>query len=362
MLLQPGDPVPHFRAATASNPAYNFGTVAGRYVLIVVLPAEGAGAAHAAARTAIAAHRGLFDDDRACLFGVLRDRALIAAAQDEIPGVRWVLDADGAVSSSLGALSADGREAPGWLLLDPTLRVLVTAPLDAGSEVISLLSRLPPADGHAGVALHAPVLIVPRVFEPGFCKTLIETYEARGGEPSGFMRDVEGRTVLMTDENHKRRSDVTLEDERLKAAVRARMVRRLNPEITKAFQFKPSRIERYLVACYDAAEQGLFRPHRDNTTLGTAHRKFAVTINLNTGDYDGGDLRFPEFGSRTYRAPLGGAMVFSCSLLHEATRVTRGLRFAFLPFLYDEDGARIREANVGHLDLEGARYSAGAKA
>jgi hypothetical protein len=35
-----------------------------------------------------------------------------------------------------------------------------------------------------------------------------------------------------------------------------------------------------------------------------------VTINLN-GDYDGGDLRFPEFGDRTYRAPPAGAVVFA---------------------------------------------------
>ena len=40
-------------------------------------------------------------------------------------------------------------------------------------------------------------------------------------------------------------------------------------------------------------------------------------------------------------------MVFSCSMLHEATPVTRGRRYAFLPFLYDEAGAAIRDANRG---------------
>ena len=107
-------------------------------------------------------------------------------------------------------------------------------------------------------------------------------------------------------------------------------------------------MERYLIGCY-AAGAGHFRPHRDNTTKGTAHRQFAVTINLNAGDYDGGDLRFPEFGTRTYCAPTGGAIVFSCSLLHEATPVTRGKRYAFLPFLYDEDAAILREQNNPHL-------------
>uniref|UniRef100_A0ACD5GVB8 Uncharacterized protein n=1 Tax=Desertifilum tharense IPPAS B-1220 TaxID=1781255 RepID=A0ACD5GVB8_9CYAN len=36
-------------------------------------------------------------------------------------------------------------------------------------------------------------------------------------------------------------------------------------------------------------------------------------------------------------------MVFSCSLLHEATDVTAGLRFALLTFFYGEREAQIRD-------------------
>ena len=96
------------------------------------------------------------------------------------------------------------------------------------------------------------------------------------------------------------------------------------------------RVVCYLIGCYDAEEEGHFRPHRDNTTKGTAHRRFAVSLYLNSGEYEGGWLRFPEFGAALYSAPLGGAVVFACSLLHEALPVTRGRRFMFLPFLYDE--------------------------
>jgi predicted 2-oxoglutarate/Fe(II)-dependent dioxygenase YbiX len=111
------------------------------------------------------------------------------------------------------------------------------------------------------------------------------------------------------------------------------------------------------VARYDANEGGFFRPHRDNTTSATLHRKFAVTINLNAENYEGGDLRFPEFGMRTYSAPTGGAVVFSCSLLHEATPVTCGERYAFLPFLYDDEGAKVRAANNHLLDESIVPYS-----
>ena len=67
---------------------------------------------------------------------------------------------------------------------------------------------------------------------------------------------------------------------------------------------------------------------------------------------------FPNMAARTYRAPTGGAVVFSCSMLHEATPVTKGKRYAFLPFLYDEDGAKLREQNARFLEGELANYRA----
>ncbi|MDO9525444.1 MAG: 2OG-Fe(II) oxygenase [Gemmobacter sp.] len=109
-------------------------------------------------------------------------------------------------------------------------------------------------------------------------------------------------------------------------------------------------MERYLVGCYDATEGGHFRPHRDNTTLGTAHRRWAVSINLND-DFDGGEVSFPEYSSRGYKAPRGGAVIFSCSALHAVSRVTRGKRYAFLPFLYDDAAAAIREANAAKVPI-----------
>ena len=107
-------------------------------------------------------------------------------------------------------------------------------------------------------------------------------------------------------------------------------------------------MERNLVACYAAEDEAHFRPHRDNTTKGTAHRRFAVSINLNS-DFDGGEICFPEYGPRTFKPAAGCAVIFSCSLLHAVTQVTRGKRYAFLPFLYDDAAAKIREANAGFL-------------
>jgi predicted 2-oxoglutarate/Fe(II)-dependent dioxygenase YbiX len=121
------------------------------------------------------------------------------------------------------------------------------------------------------------------------------------------------------------------------------------PEIEKAYQFRASRMERFIIGCYTAEDGGHFRRHRDNTTKGTAHRRFAVSVNLND-DFDGGEVSFPEYGSRRFKPPPGGAIVFSCSLLHAVSKVTSGRRYAFLPFLYDEAAAKVRADNNRFLD------------
>jgi predicted 2-oxoglutarate/Fe(II)-dependent dioxygenase YbiX len=167
-----------------------------------------------------------------------------------------------------------------------------------------------------------------------------------------MMHDQGGRTVVVQDKLQKKRRDHELSDPALLKDLRQRLEWRLLPEIFKAMHFRATRIERYIVACYDE-NGGFFRAHRDNLNRGTAHRQFAVTINLNAEDYEGGDLVFPEFGALTYRPATGDAVVFSCSLLHEALPVTRGRRYAFLPFLYDEAAARIRQANQQYVGSAG---------
>jgi predicted 2-oxoglutarate/Fe(II)-dependent dioxygenase YbiX/peroxiredoxin len=360
--LQPGEPAPWFHApALGGNPRYTFDTAAGRPILML-FHGSAAWGQSAAALDVVQRHRDLFDDVRACFFGVSIDPADAAEGRiaQQLPGVRWFLDHDGAVARRYGALQGEGAEQryrPHWLLLDPMLRVVSAFAIDRGEAAIGALEALiatgwqPPA---------APVLVVPRVLAPETCRRLIDLYRTHGGTESGFMRDENGITVEKIDHHHKRRSDCHIEDETLLAHLRGRLHHALRPAIARAFQFEATRVERWLVACYDGDNGGgHFRPHRDNTTHGTAHRKFAVTINLNAEDYEGGDLRFPEFGSRTYRAPTGGAVVFSCSLLHEATPVTRGQRYAFLPFLYDDAGARIRERNLAHVAPELQAYRSG---
>jgi predicted 2-oxoglutarate/Fe(II)-dependent dioxygenase YbiX/peroxiredoxin len=364
ITLRPGDPAPWFVAPCSANPRYVFSSVGGRYVVLCFLGSASRPEAQQALAL-IAEHRALFDDHRACLFGVSVDPADREEGRlvQSLPGIRHFWDTDAAISRAYGMVEeAEGAAPlyhPRWIVLDPMLRVIASLPLAEGEQALAFLAALPPPGLHGGAEATAPVLVLPRVFEPEFCRHLIGLYEAGGGEPSGFMREVDGRTVAVFDPGHKVRADFTIEDEAVRAAARGRMVRRLVPEIQKAFQFRATRMERYIVACYDAADGGHFAAHRDNTTKGTAHRRFAVTINLNAEEFEGGELRFPEFGPRAWRAPTGGAVVFSCSLLHQAMPVTRGRRYAFLPFLYDDEAARIREQNIGFVGDGSHAYRSG---
>lgn len=358
--LLPGDPAPWFHQRTITNPNYAFDTAAGRYIVLCFFGS----AADAHAGQALDAARALehvFDDVTASFFGVSLDPADESTGRvaDRYPGYRYFWDFDAKVSRLYGVVPQDVVVGEGpipvrrlWVVLDPTLRVLEVIPFaDDRSDIAALRDRLaglPPLHRFAGMEMQAPVLLLPNVFDAEFCRRLVSLYDAQGGERSGFMRDIGGKTTGVHDHRHKSRKDCIIQDPALIQETQARIRRSVIPEIHKVHQFMVTRMERYIVACYDAEDGGHFRAHRDNTTKGTAHRRFAVSVFLND-DFDGGEVSFPEYGRKGFRAPVGGAVVFSCSLLHAVSRVTRGRRYVFLPFLYDDAAARIREQNNPHL-------------
>lgn len=318
----------------------------GRFVLFCVIGDHDSDAAKAA--LAAAAQTAFDESVRVCAIANADPNA--GADAYAALSARLVFT-DAGATQALGLHDAQRAPEGRWVLLDPSLRVLALWRLADAAAALTTLARTPAPSDHAGTALNAPVLIAPRVFEPEFCRLLIEYYNRSGGEASGVTQEnAAGKTFVGLQDDFKRRADCIIEDAKLREAVMQRIYWRLTPEIEKAFMWRPTRMERYLVACYDSDGGGFFKPHRDNSTKGTAHRRFAVTINLNAGEYEGGDLRFPEFGAKTYRAPTGGAVVFSCALLHEATPVTAGQRYAFLPFLYDEAAAEQRAENDKYLD------------
>lgn len=357
-----GDPVPWFVAPTPERQDFHFNIAGGRYVVLTFLGSAKDARLRAMAAEMIACERA-YNDVRASLFIVTCDPADVKDGRlaERKPGARLFLDYRRQLSMLYGACDKTGVYRPFSLVLDRTLRVLsvlqLCEPERHAAEVLAVIDAQPATDDRSTAGPGAPVLAVPNVFEKEFCRELIALYEKDGGEDSGFMRTdpVSGKTVSAVDHGFKRRSDCPIRDPALQETINAKIARRLVPEVRKVFQFAATRIERHLVACYDAQTGGYFRAHRDDTTKGTAHRRFAVTINLNAEEYEGGDLRFPEYDMRLYRATTGGAIVFSCTVLHEVWPITRGRRFCFLPFLYDEAAAAQRQENIGALADEAHR-------
>ena len=344
--LEPGDLAPWFRTRTSSNPDYQFNSTAGRYIVLCFFQS----AADPLSRDVIAAMRAQeksFNDERACWFGVSEDPEdeQQTRVADRYPGFRYFWDPERIISGLFGV-----NERTSYVL-DIALRVVAAIPFGPDAQahtdqVVAVLAAQPAVNEIT--PLGAPILVAPGIFDTTLCRTLTRYYEAHASYDSGFMRERDGKTVPMLSHDFKRRRDCQIQDADLRNACAAGIDGRLRPQIERAFQFRATRIERQIVACYDSAERGFFRAHRDNTTKGTAHRRFAVSLFLND-DFEGGTLRFPEYGRHLYKAPLGGAVVFSCSMLHEATAVTRGRRYMYLPFLYDDQGAELRKRNSVHL-------------
>jgi predicted 2-oxoglutarate/Fe(II)-dependent dioxygenase YbiX/peroxiredoxin len=259
--------------------------------------------------------------------------AMTLVVEDE----RWL------ISRMHGAV---GRDAEGRtvctqfsVVLDRRQRVWASVGVDEaapeahGKAVEAALGRLPAEENFP-----APVVLVPRVFEPEFCAELVRLFDRDGGQPGLVAVERDGRTVLEHVPGNKARRDLMIEDPSLWGEIATRIGARLAPEVERCFGFWATRMERCQIGCYEVG-RGHFRPHIDNNQMGTAHRRFAVSLALNE-DYDGGELRFAQFGAQGYRPPLGGAAVFSCSLVHEVTPVTRGRRYMFIPFLFDEEASR----------------------
>jgi predicted 2-oxoglutarate/Fe(II)-dependent dioxygenase YbiX/peroxiredoxin len=354
-----GDLAPWFRQrctrpGDARPSPYSFDMAAGRHV---VLCFHGSAAAPEGMRALalMQAQRAVFEAAGAACFAVSLD------AQDEVsgravaaaPSLRHIWDQDLSVSRAYGVAPKVGAEQlrPGWFVLDPRLRVIGTFPLtqEGADAVLRLVARLPEAAVLRNAA-QVPVLMVPGVFEAEFCARLIALFDAHGGQSSGvFTQTAAGEGAAVADGLVKRRRDLKLSEPAVVAQVQTRIFRRVVPEIRHAFQFHATRLERLILACYDVEDGGHFAPHRDNTVAATAHRRFAVSINLN-GDFDGGGVSFPEYSPREFKPQAGGALVFSCAMMHAVSPMRRGRRMACLPFVYDDAAAALRGAAGGRKE------------
>lgn len=347
-----GEPAPWF-ALTTGNAAERiaFDEMGGRHIVLFFFGSAGQ-PEMAKTWQALERHHDVFDEKRALLMGISNDPNDFQQGRirQRSTGTIVGLDAAGYAAKFYGLVApASGGLRPAAFILSPTLQILEIVPFTEQAafteQVIAILRGYLATPA---VTRSAPVLVVPNVFDRAFCRELIGHFDASGGRELGAI-DQGGRIAGKLDPALGKRLDYFIADQDALRRTKDHIERRLLPMVHRAFQFSTTRIEQFLVSRYDAQTGGHFRAHRDNTAPVVAHRRFAVTINLNEG-YEGGDLSFPEFGSETYRPAPGDAIVFSCSLLHEVTPITRDRRYAFISFFYDEAAQQMRDAYLKQLE------------
>lgn len=220
------------------------------------------------------------------------------------------------------------------LAIDPNQHLVAAfdaRPLLAAAEQIGALADKVRSDGGRGILItspFAPVLVLPRVFEPEFCTQVMRLWEKGDHQDSGVSSRYGNVGVLEL----KRTEDYMVVEPMMQKAISDRLAWRIGPELLKGFGFdREFTFDAHVVLSYSAEGKHFFAAHRDNGAPTTADRVFAVSLNLND-DYDGGELIFPEYAAAKVKPPAGAAAVFSCSVLHEALPVTRGRRFVLTTF------------------------------
>lgn len=223
--------------------------------------------------------------------------------------------------------------------LDANLRVLSAIQDPHAFDQIYRAFKSVPSRRGIDIDVQAPVLLIPNVLTPDICQVLINVWATQGNTETGVESSRSGVRRDVIDYQNKKRRDHEVTDARLLRLLTSTVGRRVMPELQRAFHYRATRFEGFKIACYDSESGGFFRAHRDNLSPSTAHRRFALTLNLND-DYTGGHLIFPEFGPHRYRPPAGDAIAFSSSFLHEVQPVTQGRRFTLLSFLFHEEQGR----------------------
>jgi hypothetical protein len=266
----------------------------------------------------------------------LKGRCLFVAATAGAvaAGFELAVDADGKVAEIYGA-----TDAARVILIAPNRRLAAIGADPAA--VLQALERIAHRRGAGALTHHPPVLMLPDVLSPADCQRLIGVYAMQGHtfvEPGhGLSPAGSGDYKMRIPEyGRKDRIDHWIMTPETNGFIDDRLKRRLFGEIRKCFQYKITRREGYRIGCYEGERGGELHGHRDNSQPNVAHRRFACSINLNSEQFEGGGIRFPEFGDQEYQPETGMAVVFSSSLLHEPMHVTKGKRYVLLAFLYGE--------------------------
>lgn len=263
-------------------------------------------------------------------------------------GFVWpvINDPGGSVFAAYGLHKLHG-EAIRLVLLTPQrqVRAWFDSPADISAtlkDIIAMTTSLTEFEDARWSACHAPVLHVPNVFSPEECSQLVTRFNQqeqylvrppREGEVSGNFK------VPVYEHHRQDRVDQIINDPKTLQFLDERIFSRIAPMIMKAFAFQVTRREAIHVARYTGAREGHHMGHRDNTSAAMSYRRFALSIALNN-DFEGGEITFREYSPYGYKPFPGTALIFSSSLLHEVSEISRGTRYSLISNLFNDEALK----------------------
>jgi hypothetical protein len=304
-LLLPGDRVPEFVLPDAETRLHNFyDRVRGRPAVLVL-------AANTARQEQWDEIKGyadialVLDSAGVDLFIVTNDGVeSMAMVSKAIPAPAiWLADIKGVVNLALrtgGKLDKSGLIS---LFLDSNQRVIAIKGAEPGHAPWALgVLRGLSAEVPLALGTVAPVLILPRVLDEEACRRLL-SQEGLSITPAPIANPAEAEALSRL------------------------LLRRIGPEVDRVFSFDDFRFESLALRQEDAAAgSSALDRRRDNSDPETTGRSFALILDLEAGAYEGGGLRFPEYGPHIYRPAAGAALVHAGGILRELLPVTSGRR------------------------------------
>jgi hypothetical protein len=300
-LLQPGDRMPNFILPdTTGGLRHFYETLSGR-ATVLLLPANTARQdqwdeikGFAAAWPELAA-QGID------LTVVSNDGIdSLAMVSKTIPEAAWFADVNGLVNMKLRNAARFDLAGIVCLLLDADQRVIALRGHEPGHAEWALATyRAQPRVEPATLTAMAPVLLLPAVLDHALCAEL-----------AGQLGDAGAAGPVLL-------------DDALAARTMRLLLRRVGPEIDRAFSFddfivEPLRLRRDQA---DTTERERLRIEPDGKGRG-----FVLLLDLGAEDYEGGEILFPEYGPHRYRPGTGGVAVYADTLLRELRPLTKGRR------------------------------------
>lgn len=218
------------------------------------------------------------------------------------PPAIWLADIKGVINTTLRV--GAGLEASGVVsfLLDADQRVVAHKGPEPGHGAWALsAAKALPAETGLVLGSVAPILILPRTLDRAACADLL----ARCAPSS---------------------APVPLADASLAEKVSRLLLRRVGPEVDKVFSFDDFRFEALGLQQEEAGEAGVADRRRDNSDPEQTGRSFSLLLDLDAAAYEGGGVRFPEYGPHLYRPETGAALVHAGGLLRVTEPITAGRR------------------------------------